>query len=97
MGTASEAAPMAVVHVIRERVRDCSTVAFDEHAIQRMKERNVNEDTVLDVLRNPDDIGLPTSPNRHSYRKRYGSRNWVDVIFEEDPTQIVVISVVASK
>ena len=58
-----------------------------------MKERNVTEDEVLDVLRNPDQTGLPTLPGRRRYRKHYGPGNWVDVIFEEDPTQIVVFSV----
>ena len=67
--------------------------AFDEHAIKRMGERKVSEDEVLDVLRNPTQTGLPTDPGRFRYRKHSGPRNWVDVIFEEDPTQIVVFSV----
>ena len=83
---------MAIVHVIHENVRGCQTVAFDEHAIKRMTERKVSEDEVLDVLRSPDRTGLPTTPDRLHFRKNYGPNDAVDVIFEEDPTQIVVFS-----
>jgi hypothetical protein len=84
---------MAIVHVIYESVLGCRSIAFDEHAIKRMTERKVTEDDVLDVLRNPSQTGLPTSPNRLRYRKHSGTNSWVDVIFEMDPTQIVVFSV----
>ncbi len=84
---------MAVVHVIQENVRGCRTVAFDEHAIKRMTERRVSEDEVLDVLRNPDQTGLPTLPGRFRFRKNLSAHSWIDVIFEEDATQIVVFSV----
>jgi hypothetical protein len=84
---------MAIVHVIHENVLGCRTVAFDEHAIRRMNERNVSEDEVLDVLRNPTQTGLPTQPNRYRYRRTDPGGGWIDVVFEHDPTQIVVYSV----
>ena len=84
---------MAIVHVIQESVLGCQSVAFDEHAIKRMQERNVSEDEVLDVLRNPTQTGLPTQPNRFRYRKSTGPKSWIDVVFEHDPTQIVVYTV----
>jgi hypothetical protein len=65
---------MAIVHVIHENVRGCRTVAFDEHAIKRMTERSVSEDEVLDVLRNPDQTGLPTLPGRFRFRKNQSVR-----------------------
>jgi hypothetical protein len=85
---------MAVVHVIRESVRGCSTVAFDEHALKRMQERGVTEDEVLEVLRNPTQTGLPTTANRFRQRKHLGAQGYIDVVFEEDPTQIVVFTVI---
>jgi len=85
---------MAIVHVIQESVLGCQSIAFDGHAIQRMKDRNVSEDEVLDVLRNPTQTGLPTQPNRFRHRKNSGAKSWIDVVFEHDPTQIVVITVV---
>lgn len=85
---------MAIARVIHEQVLGCSSVAFDEHALTRMGERGVTEDEVIDVLRNPDQTGLRTQPNRFRYRKTVAARS-VDVVFEHDPTQIVVITVIA--
>ena len=87
---------MGIGHVIQENLLGCKTVAFDEHAIDRMRERKVSEDEVLDVLRNPTRTGLPTLPNRFRYRQADAAGDWIDVIFERDPTQIVVFSVGAS-
>ncbi len=84
---------MAITRVVRENVLGCKSVAFDEHADARMKERIVSEEEVFEVLRNPDQTGLPTQPNRERYRKLLSDRS-IDVVFERDPTQIVVITVV---
>ena len=85
---------MAIVHVIQESVRGRKSVAFDEHAVARMLERGVSEDEVLEVLRNPDLTGLPTLPHRLRFRKSRGAGSRVDVVFGEDPTQIVVVTVI---
>jgi hypothetical protein len=85
---------VAIAHVVIESVLGCSSVAFDEHAVTRMTERTVSEDEVLQVLRAPDQTGLPTQSHRNRYRKVLNGRR-VDVVFEHDPTQIVVITVIA--
>jgi Domain of unknown function (DUF4258) len=86
--------PMAIVDVLHESVLGCQTVALDEHAAARMRERSVSADEVLEVLRNPDTTGLPTQPKRFRFRKTLAGRR-IDVVFEHDPTQIVVITVIA--
>jgi hypothetical protein len=85
---------MAIGRVIKEQVLGCNSVAFDEHALKRMTERGVGEDEVIDVLRRPDATGLPTQAQRFRYRKQIAGRR-VDVVFEQDPTQVVVITVIA--
>ena len=85
---------MAIARVIAEPVLGCKTIAFDEHALTRMDERSVTEDEVIDVLRNPDQTGLPTQSNRYRHRKALGGRS-VDVVFEHEPTQIVVVTVIS--
>lgn len=85
---------MAVVEVIHEAVLGCHSIGLDEHAVTRMGERGVTEDEVVEVLKNPDVTGLPTQANRFRYRKTIAGRP-VDVVFEYDPTQIVVIPVIA--
>jgi hypothetical protein len=83
---------MAIAYVIQENVLGCKSVAFDEHAVRRMRERGITEDEVLAVLRNPTQTNLPTQPNRFRYRRTESTGDWVDVVFEHDPTQIVVYS-----
>jgi hypothetical protein len=85
---------MVIVFVVDEQVLGCNSVAFDKHALMRMFERSVTEDDVIEVLRNPDQTGLPTQPSRHRHRKRLAGR-LVDVVFEHDPTQVVVLTVIA--
>jgi hypothetical protein len=85
---------MAIARVVQEPVLGCKSVAFDEHALTRMTERGVTEDEVLEVLRNPDATGLPTQASRFRSRKRLAGR-LIDVVFEHDPTQLVVITVLA--
>lgn len=52
---------MAITRVIDEAIGGCQSIAFDEHAVTRMFERNVTEDEVLEVLRSPDSTGLRRS------------------------------------
>jgi len=85
---------MAIARVIQENVLGCKSIAFDEHALLRMTERSVTEDEVIEVLRNPDQTGLPTQPNRQRYRKLLSGRQ-IDAVFELDPTQVVVITIIA--
>lgn len=84
---------MAIAYVIHEDVFGCKTVAFDEHAALRRRERKIREEEVLDVLRNPTQTGLPTQPSRFHHRRIDAAGDWIDVVFEHDPTQIVVFSV----
>lgn len=87
---------MAITLVIDEEVLGRHKLAFDEHALLRMKQRGVTEDEVIETLKHPDVTGLPADPGRFRARRRCGPDYSVDVIYEEDPTQIVVISVMRS-
>ena len=85
---------MAVVHVIQASVRGKSEVAFDSHAVKRMAERHITEAQVLATLEKPDITGLRADPGRLRFCKHYGGHHSIDVVFEEEPTRIVVISTV---
>lgn len=87
---------MAVVKVIAEEVLGRHRLAFDEHALKRMAERGVTEQQVIETLQHPDVTGLPADPGRSRVRKQHTSIVAIDVIFEEYPTEIVVISVTRS-
>lgn len=85
---------MAIARVIQESVLGCSSVAFDSHALRSMRTRSISEDEVIEVLRNPDQTGLPTQVTRLRYRKVIDSRT-IDVVFELDVTQVVVITTIS--
>jgi len=85
---------MAVVHSAVAQVLGKNEVAFDEHAMKRMAERGVTEAQVLATLEKPDMTGLRADPGRSRVRRHYGSHTAVDVIYEEEPARIVVISVI---
>jgi hypothetical protein len=85
---------MAIVSVVPANVRGKSEVAFDSHALQRMAERSITEAQVLATLQNPDITGLRADPGRLRVRRHYGSHHSIDVVFEEEPARIVVITVV---
>lgn len=84
---------MAVVRVIDEEVLGRDKLAFDEHAVQRMAERGVTEEQVIATLNFPDVTGLPADQGRGRVRKHYPPDASIDVIYEADPTRIVVVSV----
>lgn len=69
-------------------------MAFDEHAIKRMSERSITEAQVLATLEKPDRTGLRADPGRLRVRRHYGSHASVDVVYEEEPARIVVISAI---
>lgn len=85
---------MAVIHVIQANVRGKSEVAFDSHAVSRMTERSITEAQVVAALQNPDITGLRADPGRLRVRRHLGGHHSLDVVFEEEPTRIVVITVV---
>lgn len=85
---------MAVVHTVAVNLLGKAEVAFDEHAVKRMQERGVTEGQVLAALQNPDLTGLRADPGRQRVRRHYGLHTAVDVVYEEEPGRIVVITVV---
>lgn len=85
---------MAIVHSVSANLLGKTEVAFDEHAIKRMKERGVTEKQVLATLEKPDVTGLSADPGRLRVRRHYGSYTAVDVVYEDEKARIVVITVV---
>jgi len=74
---------MAVVKEIEVDQPVCgkTVVAFDGHALRRMKERKITETQVLATLRNPDKIGLRADSWRSRVRRCYGSHAAIDVVY----------------
>jgi hypothetical protein len=68
------------------------------HAQDQMKVRDIGLSDILLTLRNPDETDLPTQPGRKRYRRcKHGGGPPVDVVFEEMPDRIRVITVIAKQ
>jgi len=69
-------------------------IEFPRHALDRMSERGVTEEEVLDAILKPDGRGLPTRKGRHRVRKQRNSRIAVDVVYETLPDRVRVITII---
>jgi hypothetical protein len=49
---------------------------------------------VLATLKNPDITGMRAHPGRLRVRRHYGSHTSIDVVYEDRPDQILVISAI---
>ena len=72
-------------------VRGRGVVDFTRHALDRMEERGITSDEVIDALRHPDQEGLPADPPRLRIRRLLGSIA-LDVVFVELPDRIRVVT-----
>jgi hypothetical protein len=69
-------------------------IEFTAHALERMEVRDVTQEDVLNTLQQPDETGLPTQPGRTRVRWNKSRRVAIDVVYELEPTFIVIITVV---
>ncbi|MBI1903890.1 MAG: DUF4258 domain-containing protein [Planctomycetia bacterium] len=72
-------------------------VEFCFHALEQMQIRGISERDVLATIRHPDEIGLPTQPNRERVRKFKKPTKAIDVVYEERDDRIVVVTAFPKK
>lgn len=65
-------------------------VVFSSHVRQRMLERDINEETVKEILKSPDNI--KTSFDERKIASKKIEKNW-HVVFKEEEGKVIVISV----
>ena len=82
------------------KIRGRERVDFTHHADERMRERHVTSQHVIDAVRSPDEESLPVDqfggendPPRYRVRKMVGTGLALDVVFEDWDDAIVIISV----
>lgn len=81
--------PAVVVH---ESVRGRERVEFIHHAMDRASERGITTAEVILCLREPSETDLPADPPRLRFRRLLPGGAAIDVVFEEHPDFIRVIS-----
>ncbi|MEN3036866.1 DUF4258 domain-containing protein [Methanothrix sp.] len=65
-------------------------VIYIPHALERMKERWISEDLILETINHPDDIEYADS--KRKVAQRFACGKLLRVIYEEDDLNIIVIS-----
>ena len=68
-------------------------VELTDHAVTRMRQRDISDQDVLETLANPTITeGLETQDGRKRYRRNKTARRAIDVIFEERDDRIAVVT-----
>ncbi len=65
-----------------------------KHAQDRMRQRGISVQDVLQTLRHPDVTGLPTEAGRKRVRKNRSRHHAVDVVYDELADRVRVITVI---
>ncbi len=65
-------------------------ITFIQHALDRLKERGINEELVIKVIENPDNID-PESQRRRIAQKLINGK-LLRVVYDDEDESIVVIS-----
>ena len=96
----SSSRPPEPAYSIACKVRGRERVDFTHHADERMRERHVSTEQVIDAVISPDEEGLPVddfggedAPPRYRVRKITGAGLALDVVLEDWPDSVVIISV----
>ena len=67
-------------------------VEIISHALERMAERQISEQDVLNTLRDPDEKGLSTQPGRKRVSRNKTARVAIEVVYEELTDRLRVIT-----
>jgi Domain of unknown function (DUF4258) len=70
-------------------------VEIIKHALERMSERKVSEQDVLNTLRKPDEEGLSTQPGRKRVSWNKTARVAIEVVYEELTDRLRVITAIS--
>ena len=78
--------------VCRCSIRGREILEFSYHALYQMRDRGLTEEQVIQVIREPEETGLPTPGNRYRFRRYKTPRKAVDVVFEESHDRVIVVT-----
>lgn len=93
-GESSESLPDPAL-IVEGQVRGRGTVPiqFIHHALRRMRQRGITQEQALTALRIPDVTGLEADEGREHYRRHLTASTAIDVVFDNLPDRVRVISV----
>jgi hypothetical protein len=80
--------------VVHKSALGFDQIEFSFHARQRMRQRQVTEEFVINTIKKPDMTGLKTQMFRNRVRKWKGTKLAVDVVYTMTTDRIIVITVI---
>lgn len=79
--------------VLKIPVLGYNTLEIFPHASDRMKQRGITRDEVVDTINNPTTTGLPTQAGRKRVRREFtASSKVIDVVYDELVDRVRVIT-----
>jgi hypothetical protein len=79
--------------LLRIPVLSYNAIEFFPHAMDRVKQRGITRDEVIEAINNPTSSDLPTQAGRKRVRRVFGkSGKAIDVIYDELPDRVRVIT-----
>ncbi len=75
------------------QVRGRNQLEIISHARERMAQRHIDVDQIVDTLTNPEEEGPGGKPPHIRVRKRRADGRFISVVFDELPDRICVVSV----
>ena len=88
--TADDPPPALILDL---QVRGRNRLEFISHARERMAERGIDVDQVVDALIDPEEEGPGAKPPHLRVRKRRADGRVINVVFDELPDRVCVVSV----
>lgn len=80
--------------IVQKRACGCDEIEFSRHALDRMRQRGVSENEVINAIRRPTRTGLPTPPGRERVRKNRRSSGAVDIVYVKKGKRLVIVTVI---
>lgn len=78
--------------VLNQKLRGYNKVELTQHALGRMRQRNITREDVFSAVEHPDLENLPTTPERQRVRWNKSVNYSIDVIFEEHEEFIRIVT-----
>ena len=83
--------------LLRIAIGTFKRLEFGRHCLDRMDQRGITQEEVLEAIQNPDEDGLKTQPGRKRVRKFKKGGEAVDVVYKEIQDKILVVTTFAKK
>jgi Domain of unknown function (DUF4258) len=88
----SQNSPDREAVVVRIDIRGMTEVVFSPHALDRLKQRGIKPEDVLQALKTPTRRNLPANPPNQRLAWQKSFRSEIHVVYYERKTKIIIVT-----